>query len=604
MDTDSNSLDPQFKRLRDNCLKLGTAAGGTNWSFVASDKTKTHNSEAMCKVLFVLNTVGAGVGKTILWETAPPKLADTARPWQSEQASAAMHLERQLREINSMCATTQIAARLQVLTCEPIPAVWTNWMDSILVDCGGTPMSDRVLEDAINALNAGKLQQEEDKNRYSPLQIVVSSSPATADACHDMKSGFMEKRMQDLILAVPDASSDKSHPKMSHADLISSDDFDVYVGLRWSSLITVRSVYAFLQASVDLAAAASSQVEVDASLYPEFASMNGPFSPFLIPTFVRMSYVSEENNKVAKWRMHGDFFHPAAWEICRDSFDATWIPHSIAASDSTSETKITSSCLGLSNDDPSSCGQWWLYMAEEQMPTSPEVYANENTIPIVRGGSNAVFMLTERHRREIVSNLICKRNHGDSSKECGEEPQAIIPLGDMESFISNFMPNTALGKQHHKTRRPGYSRPYNTEENREALRKKKKLKEQEDIEKALFDYTVYPAALMHKDATLKAARARDASMSTNEDARKESENGSFGIPQKIKSVYYDVSITKPRDPVNGWCMSMARRGLCTLYSDYLRTISPSDKGERRCLEHCGLSRDWTPIDEAGAAIST
>jgi len=38
------------------------------------------------------------------------------------------------------------------------------------------------------------------------------------------------------------------------------------------------------------------------------------------------------------------------------------------------------------------------------------------------------------------------------------------------------------------------------------VKERKQLKGQEDIEKALFDYNIYPAALMRKDATLKAAR--------------------------------------------------------------------------------------------------
>lgn len=37
------------------------------------------------------------------------------------------------------------------------------------------------------------------------------------------------------------------------------------------------------------------------------------------------------------------------------------------------------------------------------------------------------------------------------------------------------------------------------------MKERKQLKGQEDIEKALFDYNIYPAALMRKDATLKAA---------------------------------------------------------------------------------------------------
>jgi hypothetical protein len=46
-----------------------------------------------------------------------------------------MHLERNLIEIDAMCATGKIPARLQVLVCEPIPGEWTAWMDSQLVNC-------------------------------------------------------------------------------------------------------------------------------------------------------------------------------------------------------------------------------------------------------------------------------------------------------------------------------------------------------------------------------------------------------------------------------------------------------------------------------------
>ena len=106
-------------------------------------------------------------------------------------------------------------------------------------------------------------------------------------------------------------------------------------------------------------------------------------SPFLIPSFVRVSYVSEENNKVAKWRMHGDFFHPAAWEICRESFDMTFIPHSLSGSGG-----INGYCYAGDEQKDVSCGQWWVYMAESQMPTTPEIYANVYRAPLVMGGSN------------------------------------------------------------------------------------------------------------------------------------------------------------------------------------------------------------------------
>jgi hypothetical protein len=52
--------------------------------------------------------------------------------------------------------------------------------------------------------------------------------------------------------------------------------------------------------------------------------------------------------------------------------------------------------------------------------------------------------------------------------------------------------------------------------------KKKRLK------RALFDYTIYPAALFHKDATIKAARTRDIVLT------KQSPLNAVG-PQTIKS---------------------------------------------------------------------
>jgi hypothetical protein len=33
-----------------------------------------------------------------------------------------------------MCATGQIAACVQILVCKPIPAMWTDWMDSQLAN--------------------------------------------------------------------------------------------------------------------------------------------------------------------------------------------------------------------------------------------------------------------------------------------------------------------------------------------------------------------------------------------------------------------------------------------------------------------------------------
>lgn len=532
----------------------------------------------------------------MLWETQPPLPHEAGpRPWQSEQETAAMHLERNLREIDAMCETGQIAARVQVLVCEPIPGIWTDWMDGLLVNCGGkkAPLEEVLeerddVEHAVAAANGNAYEGGiEVEDRASPVQVVVVASAKTADTCHDLKSGFMEKRLQDLILAPPyldkDKKTDISHEnfdastKTTHPDLVSSDDHDVYVAMKWSTLVTTRTISSFLQASADLAAASAAAKDDPESAKPP-PNVKTPSSNFLIPSFVRVSYVSEENNKVAKWRMHGDFFHPAAWEVCKDSYEMTFIPKSLSSHGGVSPT--------CPKNEAIDCGQWWLFFTEEQMPTSPDIYANENTPPMVRGGSNFFWMLTERQRKEIVKNKVCNHlneDKEDSSKaKCGQEPQAVIPLGDMESFMVNFMPNTALGKKHEKDRRPGYSKGDQLEKDREKVRERKQLKGQEEIEKALFDYTIYPAALFHKDATVKAARDRDAALSKN---KSESEG-----PGTVKSAYYDVTITKPRDPTLSWCQHLARRGLCALYADYLR-----EGEDERCLEACGMSLNWTPI---------
>ena len=388
-----------------------------------------------CRILFSLNTVGASRGTTMLWETRPPPVHSAEpRPWISEQETAATHLERNLQEIDAMCATGLIAARVQVLVCEPIPGVWTDWMDSMLPNCGGRR----------DPMKGG--ESEELEERASPVQVVVTANPKTADVCHDLKSGFMEQRMQDLVLSPPYLTGDSVEKgfdpsiKTTHRDLVSSDDHDLYVAFKWSTLVTVRAVNAFLQASADLSIAANSRDSKPQSKEEEEDGVtvvlsNSASSPFLIPSFVRMSYVSEENNKVAKWRMHGDFFHPAAWEICKDSFDMSWIPESLSGSGG-----VTPACKGRDH-----CGQWWVYFAEEQMPTSPEVYANEVTAPLVQGGSNYIWMLTEKQRQELVKVKVCIKNAGEdkqAKEECGEFPQAVIPLGDLESFIMNFTPNT------------------------------------------------------------------------------------------------------------------------------------------------------------------
>jgi hypothetical protein len=364
--------------------------------------------------------------------------------------------------------------------------------------------------------------------------------------------------------------------------------------MKWSSLVTTRAVNSFLQASADLAAGSASPNNQKA-VNPEknedgvtVAISNAPNSPFLIPSFVRVSYVSEENTKVAKWRMHGDFFHPAAWEVCKDSYDMTWIPDSLSGPGGVNGicySKDSKSVVARRLESGEECGQWWIYMAEEQMPTSPEIYANEATSPVVQGGSNFMWMITERQRREIVKNMVCLHEHGEDSNKCGQNPQAVMPLGDLESFLINYTPNTGLGKQHVKGRRPGYSREKERELDREKVRERKQLKGQEDIEKALFDYTIYPAALFHKDATLKAARARDAVLTKNVDK-------DIVGPQTVKSSYYDVTITKPREATLGWCQMIARHGLCTLYSDYFRTSN-----DKRCMEACGMKKNWTKMSK-------
>jgi len=589
---------PAHFRILDNCFTLGNPtrpdlSPGSPWHEWYPPPTPSDPALDRCRLLVALNTVGAGRGSTVLWETNPPHPPFQAgpTPWMSEQESAAIHLERNLKELDAMCQTGMLAVRVQVLVCEPIPKLWTDWMDSMMPHCGGktAPMVKEVVE------------WEEEVDVPSPIQVVVVANAENADTCHNLKSGFMEKRMQDLVLAPPYlVSNDDADPKkkmetpkdptikMTHPDLISSDDHDLYIGMKWSSLFTTRSVLSFLQASVDLSAAASSprnQSQSKAETTPDgqILSLKGPSSPFLLPSFLRVSYVSEENSKVAKWRMHGDFFHPAAWEVCKDSFDVTWIPDSIAGAKGTQGV-----CPAKAGKD-GECGQWWLYMMEEQMPTSPEVYANEVVAPLAAGGSNYAWMLTEQHRREIVTQRVCMHDkESDSKKECGSAPQAVLPLGDLESFLVNFTPNSALGKKHSKGRRPGYSHEEERTKIRREVKERKALKGQTDIEKALFDYDVYPTALIRKDATLKAARGRDYALTAKKD-RKAGETGEFG-PVMVKSEYYDVTVTKPRGPELGWCMSIARSGLCVLYAEYFR-----ESADGRCAEACGLTKNWTPI---------
>ena len=295
-----------YTRLLDNCLAMGNErrsdrSKGSVWEELYKDE------KDRCRVLFALNTVGAGRSTTMLWETKPPALHSAEpRPWISEQETAATHLERNLQEIDAMCATGLIAARVQVLVCEPIPGVWTDWMDSMLPNCGGK--ADPMKEEG----NSDPSVEE----RASPVQVVVTANAKTADVCHDLKSGFMEQRMQDLVLSPPylsdkdvDASNFDPSVKTTHPDLVSSDDHDLFVAMKWSTLVTVRSINSFLQASADLAIAAVSkdnQTPMDKDDEGDGVTVvlsSSPSSPYLIPSFVRVSYVSEENNKVAKWRM-------------------------------------------------------------------------------------------------------------------------------------------------------------------------------------------------------------------------------------------------------------------------------------------------------------
>merc|ERR1712161_17579 len=66
------------------------------------------------------------------------------------------------------------------------------------------------------------------------------------------------------------------------------------------------------------------------------------------------------------------------------------------------------------------CGQWWIYTTELQMPNRPDVYANEITPPIVQGGNNFVWMVTERQRREIVKRQICLHDIDSEEAEASE----------------------------------------------------------------------------------------------------------------------------------------------------------------------------------------
>ena len=248
-----------YMRLLENCWSMGAPSRpnvnvGT-WDQWYS-KPNISGTRDRCRILLVVNTVGVGRGTTMLWETNPPMAyAELPPPWISEQETAVTHLQRNLQEINTMCQTGYFAARVRIMVCEPIPAKWTEWMDSQLPDCGGKIMDPNSLVDTPDV-----------EDRPSPVQIVVAATAETADTCHDLKSGFMEKRIQDLVLAPPyiqdnDSTSQKKYDdptiKTTNPDLFSSDQHDLYVAMKWSSLVTIRAVHAFLQASADIAEGAS-----------------------------------------------------------------------------------------------------------------------------------------------------------------------------------------------------------------------------------------------------------------------------------------------------------------------------------------------------------
>jgi hypothetical protein len=584
------------RRLLENCIAMGHPTRSNKVQELW--KRWYGNDDDRCRILFAINMVGAGGragggGLRTLFDTTPPHPNDDSDLYK-EQAGAASHLKRNLQEINAMCASGLVAAKIQVLVCEPIHPQWIEWMDAHLVQCGGMAWPDNKRVEEINTrIETGAALPAVLEDRPSPVQIVVAGPLESAEQCYDAKSGFMEQRMQGLILKTSNGD-DKDK-----ARLISNGTHDLHVSLKWSTLVTMRAVASFLQSSADLQVVPSDAKKVAAGK-----------APTMIPSFVRVSYLSEENVKEAKWRMHGDFFHPAAYEVCKDSYNVSWIPNSLAGY-SEAKGDIEPICpqanvaaTGDALTSPrklgsgSSCGQWWIAFDELQMPTSPEIYANEQVPSIVAGGSNFFWMLTERQRQQVVKKIACEKAKGTATSQgtktagCPSEPLGVIPLGDLQSFLINFTPNTALGKKHVKGRRPGYTKEEELDAKRKALHERGVLQTtggDTKIESALFEYTIYPTALFHKDATLMAARQRDAVLST----KNKVDDTSLGpqLPTMVKSSYYDITIVKPRPPVLGWCQAMARRGLCTLFADYFRTSS-----DARCMEACGLKWNFTPME--------
>ena len=143
--------------------------------------------------------------------------------------------------------------------------------------------------------------------------------------------------------------------------------------------------------------------------------------------------------------------------MCRDSYDTTWISNSL------SDENVKIACSSNAKD----CGQWWIYMTREQMPTTPEIVGNKITPTLVRGGSNFVWMLTKRQFRQMVTQLACLKYNNNN---CGDGALAVLPLGDLESHLVNFMPNTSLGKKHKQGCRPGYSPGDQLEKDRAKVR--------------------------------------------------------------------------------------------------------------------------------------
>jgi hypothetical protein len=598
-DEDVTDVDDDFatvrRRLLENCIAMGHPTRSNKVQQLW--KSWYGNDDDRCRILFAINMVGAGARAgggagphRVLFDTTPPHPKDDSDLYK-EQAGAASHLKRNLQEINAMCASGLIAAKIQVLVCEPIHPQWIEWMDAHLVQCGGMPWPDNKRVEEINFNEGDAALPAVLEDRPSPVQIVVAGPQESAEQCHDAKSGFMEQRMQGLILKTSNGDDkDKSR-------LVSNGTHDLHVSLKWSTLVTMRAVASFLQASADL------------QVVPNDAKKGTAAKTTMIPSFVRVSYLSEENFKEAKWRMHGDFFHPAAWEVCKDSYAVEWIPNSLAGYSETmggihpvcpqasgaARLDATTSPRKLGND--SSCGQWWIAFNELQMPISPEIYANEQVPSIVSGGSNFFWMLTERQRQQVIKKSACEKAKATTTSPrtktaaCPSDPQGVIPLGDLQSFLINFTPNTALGKKHVKGRRPGYSKEEELEARRKALNERKTLQTKDHdirIETALFEYTIYPTALFHKDATLMAARQRDAALTTK---TKGVDTLGPQLPTIVKSSYYDITIIKPRPPVLGWCQAMARRGLCTLFADYFRTSI-----DERCMEACGLKWNFTPME--------